>query len=60
MHCQKLGLDIGTWISNRRQLWFGQDGLNLALVPGRTSNKFPNLRQCKTLAVIANDFAIHN
>ena len=25
---------------------------NLALVPGGTSNKFPNLRQCKTLGVM--------
>jgi len=32
MHCQKLGLDIGTSAANCYQLWFRQDGFNLAFV----------------------------
>ncbi len=32
MHCQKLGLENGTWAANHYQLWFRQDGFNLAFV----------------------------
>jgi hypothetical protein len=32
MHCQKSGLDIGTWTAVRYQLWFRQDVINIALV----------------------------
>ncbi len=63
MHWQNTGRDKLTSAAVRYQLWFGRDGFNLAFsrylvlyifnlafVPGKTSNEFPVLRQCKTLA----------
>ena len=69
MHSQKTGQDQQTSAVVRYQIWFGARPLRLSFSltsnfsfsiqshwPGMTSNEFPVLRLCKTLAVSKKQF----